>query len=126
MLQTTDMMWSTRCLVIASLCLWAAAEDVKVGGVVYLIDKLQSPVDGVEKVPENKIAKHVEGGVELGDPIPEGEALADGIYYKPADGKPLAPKTVSSESISSTLLVLFGQFIVVELNIFLAGTTNRY
>lgn len=119
------MKWSTSLLVIASVCLWAAAEDEKVGGVVYLIEKLQSPVDGAEeKVPENKIGKHVDGGVELSDPIPETEALPDGIYYKPADGKPLEPKTVSCELISFKLLIVIET--VLTWVSFLAGPENFY
>lgn len=84
-------------MVPALICIAMVLVSVVIGAehdgtekpVVYLIGDLNgnfrhSPIktngteDGVEKQ-----------GILLQDPIPDDEALEDGVYFRPADGKPV-------------------------------------
>lgn len=58
--------------------------------VVYLIDLIGRP-EGQENVPEQR----KEGGVALAHPIADDDALPDGVYFRPENGKPVDESTVS-------------------------------
>lgn len=81
------MKWSIASLLLLSTVLFASPDDATTqqsGGVVYKVGSLQ---EGFE---------HKDGGgIVLSDPIPEGEVLADGIYFRPANGKPVEKGQVS-------------------------------
>lgn len=60
-------------------------EDKSSPGVVYLIGSLDDPIPSEAKKRE----------INLFNPIADNEALADGVYFKPEDGKPLKNPNVS-------------------------------
>lgn len=86
------MLCQTVFLCALSVVLTAPVDEKKTE-VVYLIDKLETGVEGVNTLPDKFLAKHESDGIALADPIPLDDSLPDGIYYKPANGEALDPNT---------------------------------
>jgi hypothetical protein len=102
------MRWSIPLVV---LLVGAFAEDNEPAprpvGVVYLISVLNEPryePEAVETgisndIPEENVKAKTQPGFLLIQAIPETEALSDGVYFRPADGKPLENPEVSRRTL---------------------------
>lgn len=83
------------------LLVLSRAEDAAGKPVIYLIGDLNGDFRN-SRLRSNSIPKEGEEdlggeGILLQDPIPEDEALEDGVYFRPADGKPLDHPEVSTD-----------------------------
>lgn len=76
-----------------ALAIVSCDETTKKVGVVYFLENVQE--NRKNPFEDSKVATRKNGNVYLGEAIQEDEALPDGVYFRPAGGKPLEKGTVS-------------------------------
>lgn len=109
------MRWSIPLLVfVASVLAEELAPVPRPVGVVYLLTLINEPKNNPETIDQginNEIPKDNVGksqpAVLLIQAIPDTEDLSDGVYFRPADDKPLSEPEVNKNKINK---LVFHQF----------------
>lgn len=91
------MRWSIPLVVLVLGVCAQEQQSPRPVGVVYFISFLNEPKDELEtvegglsnEIPQENLKPRTLPGILLIHAIPENEALNDGVYFRPADGKPL-------------------------------------